>query len=480
MVAAEAVPLVKVGGLADVLGALPSELARRGHRLSLVLPGYRDIARERFGFAPLESFWVSFGGVTQQVNVVHATAPSGLEMVLLESTHFDRPGIYGDPTTALGYADSGERFGFFARAVSEWLARSPGAWDVVHVHDYHAALVPAYLRTTFKPVFAAAAPRLLFTIHNIAYQGNFDPELYFRTGLPWELWYPLSPFEFWGKFSFMKAGIAFSDYVSTVSPRYAAEILTPQFGNGLEGVLAERRDRVLGILNGIDTTVWNPADDGKLKSRYDARSLARKADNKIALRLECGLDRQQTGPLIGIISRLVEQKGFDIVAQALPQLVKKGASLVVLGTGSPQYHQLVLDAVKRHPGRVMAFLKFDDDLAHRIEAGADLFLMPSRFEPCGLNQMMSLRYGTPPIVRRTGGLADTVQEFDPATRTGNGFVFDDATPQALLAAFDRALRVFRDPGLWNAIRSNGMQGDYSWAHAAQRYEALYQRMLTQA
>jgi starch synthase len=476
MVAAEAVPFVKVGGLADVLGALPPELVRRGHRLTLILPGYRRIDRARFGFRSTGSMRVSFGGQVIMTGIARSQRADGVEAILLESPHFDRDGIYDDAATGEAYADSGERFAFFCRAAADWLALAPLQWDIVHAHDYHAGLVPAYLRTTLKSVFPPHGPRVLFTIHNLAYQGNFDPALYFRTGLPWELWYPMSPFEFWGWFSFMKAGISFADHVSTVSPRYAEEILTPAFGQGMEGVLADRRNELSGILNGIDTTVWNPATDSQLKTCYDSDMLARKADNKKQLQADCGLTSNEAGPLLGMISRLVDQKGFDIVAGALPQLMAKGFSLVVLGTGQASYHELVRDAEKRYAGRMRAFLKFDDSLAHRIEAGADFFLMPSRFEPCGLNQMMSLRYGTPPIVRRTGGLADTVHEFSPATRTGNGFVFDDPSSAAFIAACDRALQVYRDPSLLKILRQNDMREDHSWARSAEVYEELYQRM----
>jgi starch synthase len=480
--ASEMVPLVKVGGLGDVVAALASEQARRGHRVLVALPGYRTLALpEGWTRRPLGGCDVPWGMGLEPARFEIAEGPGPSPRVLLvthagERRFFERDGIYDDPASGEGYSDNGERFLFFARAVLEGLKRLGERLDVIHAHDHQAAWVPCFLRTheSREPLFKDAAA--IFTIHNLGYQGIHDPWVLGLAGFGRELFYPYGPFEYWGRVNYMKVGIAFADRISTVSPRYAREIQeSGEFGFGLEGVLRRRSADLCGILNGIDDEYWNPETDPHIPHPYGLADMDGKRLDRDALIERCGFPAHPDWPVLGLVTRLVEQKGIDLIDQARVELLRLEARFVILGSGEPRYEEMLCRVAADHPGRFSYHSDYDEPLAHLIEAGSDLFLMPSRYEPCGLNQMYSLRYGTPPLVREVGGLADTVHEFQPLTREGNGFRFQRFDPAEMLAALKKALAIHRQPELWRALQRNGMREDFSWRHSADAYDALYAR-----
>jgi starch synthase len=479
-VASEMSPLAKVGGLADVLGALSSEQARRGHRVVVCLPRYATLqvppgAAER----EVGRVKVPWGMGREAARLTLLETPGGAPRVLLvahegERRFFERPGVYDDPRTGEAWPDSPERFLFFSRAALEGLKRMGERFDVLHAHDHQAAWAPCFARThdAGDPAFAGLAT--VFTIHNLGYQGIHDAWVLGLAGFGRELFYPASPFEFWGRVNYMKVGIAFADMISTVSPRYAREIQTTgEFGFGLEGLLEQRGEVLRGILNGIDDKVWDPSRDPHLAQRYDRDSLELKAANRAAVLRQGGLPDVPPWPVVGIVSRLVLQKGFDLVEQAAADLARLEARWVVLGSGQPRYVELFRKLASEHPERMHYRGGHDEPFAHLIEGGADLFLMPSRYEPCGLNQMYSLRYGTVPVVRAVGGLADTVHEFDPITREGNGFTFERFDAHEMVQTLRRALAFHRQTELWRKLQRNGMHHDFSWRASADGYDALY-------
>jgi starch synthase len=495
-VAGEMAPLVKVGGLADVVGALSLEQARQGHRVTVAIPAYSTVqVPEGWTCRELGGCDVPWGmGVEparfdvleldrRRLEAPHGAGvlnggPSGVLRVLRvrhagDRKFFDRPGIYDDPRTGEGYADNPERFLFFNRAALEGLARMRERFDVLHAHDHQAGWAPCFVRTheAYEMAFDGAAT--VFTIHNLGYQGLYDSWVLALAGFGGEVFYPGGPFEYWGRVNFMKVGIAFADLLSTVSPRYAEEIQSSgEYGFGLEGVLARRRADLRGILNGIDVDVWNPATDPHLPAHYDAEHLDGKAQVHQALAQACGFPNDGQ-PIVGIVSRLAEQKGFDLIEEAREDLLELGARFVVLGAGTPRYVELLRGLAFERPDRFHYRHGFDEPFAHLIEGGADLFLMPSRYEPCGLNQMYSMRYGTIPVVRATGGLADTVTEFDPMTRLGTGFTFQRFDAGDMVVALRRGVAMHREPELWRALQRNGMHQDFSWGARAREYEALY-------
>ncbi len=481
LIAAEAVPFVKVGGLADVAGALPAALRRLGAEVALVLPKYSAIDNNRFGLHRLEhSFSLQIGGNYHEASLYVASMPGSDVPVCLigNDYYFGRDGVYDDPATKLGYEDNGERFAFFQRAALVALKQLGWQPDIIHCHDHQTGLIPAYLKITYgaDPFFQRTAT--LFTIHNLAYQGLFPPAVLPLAGLNPSLFYSMSPFEFWGRVNFMKAGISYADLITTVSPTYAREIQsTEEYGCGLEGVLRDRRNDLFGVLNGMDYSVWNPETDPLIAANYSADNLEPKKLNKQALLERAGLG-DGGAPLIGMISRLVDQKGLDLISEAADAILQLNVRMVVLGTGQKKYHDMLERMMSEHPSEVRAFFGFDEALAHLIEAGSDFYLMPSRFEPCGLNQMYSLRYGSIPVVRATGGLADTIRDFDETSGEGNGFVFHEYSARALLAAVRRAVALYRDkPDLWRRLMARAMREDFSWDHSARRYLELYQRAL---
>jgi 1,4-alpha-glucan branching enzyme len=481
-IAAECVPFVKVGGLADVAGSLPAALAEAGVEVTVVLPGYGAIDRARHGIRPLlEDLPASLGGRTERFGISEASPPApGVRAILIDHPgFFGRPGIYGDPKTGEEFPDASERFIFFARAALEALRVLGAPLDIVHCNDHHTALAAAHLRRTFKGDAVLGRAASILTIHNLGYQGLCQPDAFALSGLDAAPLRPGSPFEHKGELNILKAGIIFADKVSTVSEAYAREICEdPVAGAGLEEILQMRRPDLVGILNGIDVREWDPETDPRLPARYSRDDLSGKGECKRALREKVGLDPGRgDAPLLGMITRLMDQKGIDLVCDGLERILGMGADLVILGTGLPKYHEYLRAAEAMHKGRLSVLLKFDEAMAHLIEAGADAFLMPSLYEPCGLNQMYSLRYGTVPVVRSTGGLADTVADDDAHPGAGNGFSFVEYETEALLDVVGRALAAYRDPGRWRRIILAGMAADNSWTVSAGRYLDLYRDAL---
>jgi starch synthase len=467
LIASEVEPFAKTGGLADVAGALPRALAALGHDVRVIMPKYRGVEAAAGSLSvAVPRLHVPMGDRAREGALLEGRLGRDVPVYFLVHDHYyDRPGLYG--TQEESYLDNCERFVFFCRGTLEALRELGWVPQVIHANDWQTGLVPVYLETVYAgdPVLSQIAT--LFTIHNVAYQGtfwHFDMPI---TGLGWDLFTPAG-LEFYGKLNFMKGGLLFADLLNTVSRTYAQEIQTPEFGSGLEGVLQGRSSDLSGILNGIDADEWDPGADDRIAKRYTADDLAGKATGKAALLGEMGLEADGS-PLIGIVSRLAPQKGLDLVTEAMPGLLDLGFQLVVLGEGESWIESAITDAAAAHPGRVAARIGFDEDLARRIYAGADMFLMPSRYEPCGLGQMISMRYGTIPIVRRTGGLADTVHE----GRTG--FLFVDPWAGALVDAARRARDAFRDPTTWRQLVRNAMGEDFSWQASAKEYVSLYRR-----
>ena len=479
MIASEAAPFAKTGGLADVLGSLPQALARLGHHVDVVIPRYRGItAGDEIGRVS-----VRLGGQVTDATVYAVAADRVRTIFIDQPAYFDRDYLYG--AAGHDYPDNPERFAFFARAALEWasdVGRVPrsgpgGPYDIIHAHDWQAGLVPVLLQRDFATHPALGGIATVFTIHNLAYQGVFDASWLPRLGFGWDLM-RIDALEFWGRVSFLKAGIVFSRVITTVSPRYAEEIQTPEYGFGFDGILRERARDVVGILNGIDYDQWDPARDPHLPVPFDASKLEGKAAAKRRLLERAGLPVSAVTldrPVVGLVSRLVDQKGFDLLAKLGDELPRLDASFVLLGTGERRYEDLWLGLAARYPERIAARIGFDEPMAHLIEGGADLFLMPSRFEPCGLNQMYSLRYGTVPVVRATGGLYDTVRNFDRASGTGTGFTFEDYSPQALLDTLRWALSLYENKRVWRRIQAAGMRQDFSWDASAQQYVGVYTR-----
>lgn len=474
--ASEMVPFCKTGGLADVLGALPPMLAKKGHEVVVMLPGYSVIDRDAYGFKRQPNKMTIPLGLTKKPFGMSKTNWNGITVCLMENEeYFDRPGLYGDSSG--DYPDNGSRFIFFSRAVlaaARCLHIRP---DIVHAHDWQAALICPYLvfERGHDPVFGNS--KTLFTIHNLGYQGKFPFETFKLTGLPDSV-FTWTKLEFWGDVSFLKGGLVFGDALSTVSGTYAEEITTEELGFGMHGVLSQRRDDLYGIVNGIDQELWNPETDTAVPARYSSRSRAGKEKCRKTLLKRCGFKASGDTPIFGMVTRLDDQKGLDIFEKAMPELMKQDIRLVVLGTGSEAHHETMRTLAEEYPEKFHVSLAFDDDFARLIYAGADAFLMPSRYEPCGLGQLIAMRYGTLPVVHATGGLADTVADLGEDEKNGNGFVFTEYSSDSLTDAVNRAVNVFRkknDPRWENAVY-RAMTGDYSWDHAADKYLDLYERI----
>jgi starch synthase len=473
MVGSEALPFAKTGGLADVLGSLPRALARLGHEVHVVVPRYRGIvAGERAMRVP-----IALGEATAEADVFVATV-HGVRFVFIDRPeYYDREFLYGVGND--DYPDNPPRFAFLAQAALTWAAAAGEPFDVVHAHDWQAGLVPVLAERMFRSGASVRRLPAVQTIHNLSYQGNFESTWLPRLGLGWDLVRP-DAMEFWGRASFLKAGIVFARVVTTVSPRYAREIQTAEFGFGFEGIVRSRASDLVGILNGIDYDEWDPARDPHLPVPFTASNMRGKDAAKRKVLEVFGLPvvaETMRRPLVSMISRLVDQKGFDLLAMLADELPGLDATFTLLGTGERRYQDLWLGLASRHPGRFGVRIGFDEGLAHLIEGGADLFLMPSRFEPCGLNQMYSLRYGTVPLVHATGGLLDTVRNFDPSTGEGTGFTFDDYTPRALLDTLRRARDVFEDRPAWKRLQVSGMQQNHSWDASALEYVKAYTRAI---
>lgn len=478
----EAVPFAKTGGLADVSGALPVELARQGHSVAVVLPAYRQA---KHCGQPIErlhhTLTIPIGRKLVTGQVLKSFLPdSNVPVYLIEQDeYYDREEVYR--ANGRDYIDNCERFVFFCRAALELISALELPVDVVHANDWQTGLIPALLKAERAGNPRYDNIRSLFTVHNLAYQGQFWHWDMTLTGLDWK-YFNWQQMEFYGQLNLLKTGLVFADRLNTVSPRYAQEIQTEEQGCGLEGVLRQRSHVLSGILNGVDYRVWNPATDPDLAANYDADSFAEgKRRCKQGLQAELGLPQESDKPVLGFIGRLVEQKGIDLVAQAIRETLETSdAQWAILGTGEPKYHELFERFAERYPHKIAVRLSFSDPLAHRIEAGADIFVMPSRYEPCGLNQMYSLRYGTVPVVRATGGLADTVTNMtEEALRggTANGFSFHDYSVLALKEALARAMECYRRPEVWAKLVETGMRQDRSWGRSAREYAQLYEQML---
>jgi starch synthase len=474
MIGSEALPFAKTGGLADVLGALPAALARLGWDVTLVVPRYRGVEAG----VPAGAFRLTVGGIAYDITLFEAPLDGTRTLLVDVPPLFGRDDLYG--VGAADYPDNPRRFAVLVRAALHHAAASGTSPSVVHAHDWQAGLAAVYLRTLYAGDSVLGGTPSVFTIHNLAYQGLFEADWLPRLDLPWSL-FGIDALEFYGRISFLKGGINYSTAITTVSPTYAREIQTPELGFGFDGILRSRSADLFGILNGIDAGRWNPAADPYLPAAFDAADLTGKRLSKAAVLERYGLPRDQAAlerPLVGMISRMVDQKGFDLIARLADRLPGVGASFVVLGTGEPRYQDLWRDLAARFPDRIGARIGFDEGLAHLIEAGADIFLMPSRFEPCGLNQMYSLRYGTIPLVHRVGGLADTVR--DSRRKDANGFVFEEYTPQALLGTLERALRAYQEPAKWRALQAAGMRLDHSWDRSAREYVKIYERAIARS
>jgi starch synthase len=485
-VSSEVDPYAKTGGLADVAGALPKALSALGNEVRVALPLYRSINESKFkirDLKPLESISVPVGSVSEiatfkSTQLDSTTSPVQVYFVR-NDRFFRRDGLYTDSQTKQDFADNDERFIFFSRAVFEMLKALNWQADVIHCNDWQSGLAVAYLKLIYRDNPFFQRTKAVFTIHNLAYQGRFPRDTFEKTGLPWSTFTP-DGIEFYGDVNFLKAGIVYADAVTTVSRKYAEEIASSsEYGYGLEGLLHARRNSVHGILNGIDYSVWSPETDPLIPQNYTIKSIAKKKLNKSALRKKFGLAEFPTTPLLGIISRLANQKGFDLLEDIAWKLMSHDVQLVVLGTGEPKYHAMLERLRQQFPDKVGVFLGFNNELAHLIEAGSDMFLMPSRYEPCGLNQMYSLKYGTVPIVRATGGLDDTIEDFDPATKKGTGFKFTQYDAQEFLNAIMRALETYGKPALWKTVMTNGMKKDFSWETSAKQYVDLYLTLLKQ-
>ena len=482
-VSAEIFPLLKTGGLADIAGALPQALAALGCNVRALLPGFPAIRQALQASRVVGEFQMPWGEVVAVRLGQLAGVPGGagpLSAYVLDApTLFDRPGNPYEDAGRRPYADNHRRFATLGWAAAHLAYGLDGDWapQLVHCHDWHAALAPACLKLWPSPT-AASVPSL-YTVHNLAYQGVFDASVFGELGLPAAA-FAVDGLEFHGQVSFMKAGLYYADHLSTVSPTYAREIQTPEQGCGLDGLLRARRDQLTGILNAVDEAVWDPATDALISHRYRPERLAGKALCKAALQGHSGLDQQADAPLFAMVSRITAQKGLPLVLAGVDEIVARGGQLLVLGSGDADLEQALQQQCQRHPGRVSVHLGYDEALAHRIFAGSDVTLVPSLFEPCGLTQMYGLKYGSLPLVREVGGLADTVTDADLATledQTATGFVFGPFTDAAYQHALRRAFALYRKPATWARVRQTGMRQPLGWAPAAQAYRALYQRLV---
>lgn len=472
--ASEAAPFAKTGGLADVAGSLPPALASLGHDISVILPRYRQVDVGRHKLKPVTSFFVPVGAWQERCDVLKNTSNRGVTVYFINNnTYFDRHELYG--TSRADYPDNAERFIFFSRAVLELCIALDMRPEIVHCNDWQTALVPLYLNHIYHKSETLNRTRSIFTIHNLGYQGLFRHENMHLTGLGWDVFTP-EGLEFWGQMNFLKAGLVYSDLITTVSRTYSHEIQTPEYGCGLDGVLRSRSADLFGIVNGIDYAEWDPSHEHAIPHVFSISRLAGKKICKKKLLARLGMP-DADGPVVGMVTRLVDQKGLDIVTDALPEIMSLGMQLVILGTGDETYHRILRDAASRYPGRMRVLFQYNDGLAKNIYAGSDLFLMPSRYEPCGLGQMIALRYGAVPLVRKTGGLADTVIDYNPKTSHGTGFVFEEYAARALVDCFRRALEIFSNEKKWKHLMQSGMKQDLSWERSATEYVKVYRKAM---
>ncbi len=468
-VTSEGLPFSKTGGLADVLEALPKALATMGHEVSVLLPRYRG---NKSSAVLLPSLTIPMGDRLRFPAILDGSTIAGVRYFFADDPeYFDRDHLYG--VQGKDYSDNAERFGEFSKAAIE-LVKNVWRAHVIHCHDWQAALVPVLLRTLYASDPVLRGVPVVFTIHNMGYHGLFPREILGRLGLPESLFH-MEAMEFYGKVNFLKGALVYADYLTTVSRRYAQEIQTPEYGHGLEGVVRHRAEHLYGILNGADYTAWSPEVDTQIVARYRHTDLSGKRACKKDLLEVFKLPVDNLArPVIGIVSRFADQKGFDLIGQIAEDLLSADVQLVALGAGEPKHEHAFRELARRFPAQVGVKIAYDNVLAHKIEAGADMFLMPSRYEPCGLNQIYSLRYGTVPIVRATGGLDDTIEPFDPQTGRGTGFKFEEYDAQALLACIRQALELFRNETAWRKMQINGMTKNFSWHASAAEYVRLYE------
>ena len=458
LAASEVVPFAKTGGLADVAGALPLALEDLNEEVIVAMPYYKAVSSSKFKTVRVKG------------DISYSVMGNNIKVYFIENAkYFDRDGLYGDKNG--DHKDNLERFSYYCKRTLELLKEINFKPDIIHVHDWQACLIPVYLKTLFAADAFYKNIKTILTIHNIGYQGLFPKEEFPKLGLDWSL-FNIEGLEFYGKINILKGGMEFCDIINTVSPTYSKEIQTKEFGFGLEGVLNKRRNSVFGILNGLDYSIWNPSTDKFIAKNYSFQSIEDKYKNKEALQKTCKLPLKKDVPLLGIVSRLAEQKGFDILAEAIDSICKMDLQLVILGTGDLKYHLLLQEKVKKYPKVISLHLKFDDALAHNIYAGSDIFLMPSKYEPCGLGQLISLRYGTIPLVFKTGGLADTVKK-------DNGFIFDKYTKEELIKTVKKAIKAFEDKEKWTETVIRAMQYNFSWEESAKKYLQLYAKAKSQ-
>jgi starch synthase len=481
LIASEIAPLAKTGGLADVAGALPKYLSLNDQlEIIALMPFYREVKRKNvpilkilanLNLADLNLDW---RGKEEKFSVFEYRANHFKVYLIDNDFYFNRDYLYSGPQG--DYPDNGERFAFFCLTVLETIKQLDFQPDLIHAHDWQSALALVYLKQVLKADHFFWNTRSLFTVHNLAYQGLFPREILQKVGLP-DYLFNLENLEFYGKVNFLKGGLLYSEAISTVSPTYSQEIQTPEFGFGLDGVLRKRKDRLFGILNGIDYQEWNPETDPTLPAQYSKENLAGKLICRRELLRAFSFPVNSRRPIIGMVSRLAGQKGFDLLVESLEEIFKRKVYLIILGTGEEKIQNLLFEAHEKHPQRLGLKIAFDDRLARLIYAGSDFFLIPSRYEPCGLTQMYSLRYGTVPIVRSTGGLKDSVEDFNPKELRGNGFLFDEYKTEVMLAAIDRALSFYQKEPFWPSLLSKALSSDFSWDRSASGYLELYQKIL---
>ncbi len=484
-VTSEVVPFVKTGGLADVSAALPQMLSEMGHEVRIVVPKYGAVDERKFKIhevVRLKDILIRIGERDVVFSLKSCFLPGQkvkVQIYFLDNHEYfgSRNSLYVDPMTGKDYPDNDERFILLANAVLELISKLGWIPDIIHCNDWQCGLIPAYLKTVLKDDPQFSKFKTLFTIHNIAYQGEFPRTSFKKLGLPEELNSEKGILNN-GKINFMKSGLIFADVINTVSETYANEIRTDDnYGAGLKNVLAKRKNDLYGIVNGIDTRIWNPEKDKLLPKKYSIKNIESKALNKKELTEKFGFTYDEKIPVIGVISRLYDSKGVDLISDALPSLMKLNIQMVLLGTGDKKYHAIFEKTAKKYPDKFACYLGFNDELAHLIEGGADIFLMPSRQEPCGLNQMYSLMYGTVPVVRETGGLADTVKVYNEKNTDGNGFMFKKYNTEEMIKEIKRALKIFQDKEEWTKIIKNGMKSDFSWNSSAKKYVELYKTVV---
>jgi starch synthase len=475
MISSEIVPFAKTGGLADVVGTLAGALARLGHDLSLIMPAYSGVLRGEFALEETAmKLSVPVSDRQEEASVLRGRVENNVSVYCIRADrYFDREFLYGSPVE--DYPDNAQRFVFLSRAALEVLRQNQA--DVMHCHDWQTALAIVFLKAQQARYAELHRAKTVLTVHNLGFQGIFPSSQWPLLNLPGSLFTPQF-LEFYGNVNFLKGGLVYADKITTVSPSYAREIMESEQGFGLEGVLRRRQRDTLGILNGVDYNQWNPQNDPYIAKSYGAANLAGKKSCKKALQRTFGLPERAELPLIGMVSRLTAQKGLDLIEKILDPLMTSDLQMTILGSGEPRFEELVTAAAARYPQKFAARLGFDEALAHQIEAGADCFLMPSQYEPCGLNQMFSLKYGTIPIVRAIGGLKDTVEDYDAERGTGTGFVFAPYDAQALSRAVDRALQTFRNKRSWAALQRRAMNKDFSWDRSTRMYDELYRKLLT--